>query len=68
MREDLNILVKAIYIAQSRGVYSLEESAIIYQCLKGLNQCPRCNPPVKKEEKKDLDMIIEDLDEDSEME
>ena len=59
MKEDLVLLVKAIALAQKRGCYSLEESAIIYQCLKGMNTCPTCNPQedLEPREKKDLDVI-----------
>ncbi len=58
MREDLVTLVKAISLAQKRGCYSLEESAIIYQCIKGINTCPACNPP----QKEDTDIVMLDVD------
>ena len=59
MKEELENLIRAVHIAQKRGAYTLEESAIIYQCLKGLNHCPVCNPP---KEKKDLEVIDEDVE------
>ncbi len=62
MKEDLVTLVKAISLAQKRGCYSLEESAIIYECIKGINTCPVCNPPEPKVEKKDLEIIDEDTE------
>ena len=55
MREDLQKLVNAIKLAQSRGAYSLEESAIIYQLLLGLSKCPEL------QEKSDL-VITDDDD------
>ena len=62
MKEELENLIRAIHIAQKRGTYSLEESAIIYQCLKGLNHCPVCNPPKEKDDIVMLDKEDKKLD------
>ncbi len=56
MKESVEQLVNVIKIAHKRGAFTLEESAIIYQLLLGVNKCPAMQSPPKR----DLEIIDED--------
>ena len=58
MKDQLKQLITAVNIAQGRGSYTLEESAIIYQVLKNLDKCPALQD--KKPGNSDLKIIDED--------
>lgn len=60
MLEEIQKLVNVIHLAHKRGSFTLEESAVIYQLLIGLNKCPALQD--KKPVKKDLEIIDEDVE------
>ena len=61
MKESVEQLVNIIKLAHKRGAFSLEESAIIYQVLLGVNKCPVLQPPPNTP-KNDLEIIDEDTE------
>lgn len=44
MDERVEILVKAVIVAQAKGAYSLEDAALLYQAIKSLQEASKPQP------------------------
>jgi hypothetical protein len=60
MRAEVLKLMDIIKLAHKRGSFTLEESAVIYQILQGINKCPAMQEPKEDKPKKDLEIVDED--------
>ena len=62
MKEEVTKLVNIIKLAHKRGAFDMEESALIYQLILGVQKCPAMQEPKPTPSKPDLMIVDEDTE------